>query len=157
LIAVTAPLVGAVTFDSTVEFAHVVLAIVAFSFHVAYGLSLAGGEQQAQVLRGIRRLDSLFALPVYALLLVTGVVLVVRGPWDFTTPWVAVGSGLSVVAALVALLVYTPALRAQVDALERGGPRSAGYLAAARKAGWAGGATAVLVVVVAFLMITKPA
>jgi uncharacterized membrane protein len=145
-----------VTFDTTLEFVHVVLAIVVFAFHVAYGLSLASGGQEVQVLRGIKRLDSLFAPPAYALLLVTGVVLVVRRPWDFTTPWVAVGSALYVVGAVVALVVYTPALRAQVDALERDGPRSPGYRTAARRAGLAGGLTATLVVVIAFLMITKP-
>jgi uncharacterized membrane protein len=154
LIAITVALVAAVTFDSTLKLVHVVLAIVVFAFHVAHGLSLAGVEQQA--LRGVKRLDQLFALPAYAGLLVTGVALVARGPWDFTTGWVAAGGALSVTLTVVALAVYSPSLRAQVDALERSGPASPGYRAAARRAGVAGGLTAVLIVVTAFLMITKP-
>ena len=144
MIAATAVVTAAVTFDSTVKFVHVVLAIVAVGANLSYGIWLAGGED-AQILRGIQRLHERVAVPAYALLGVTGVVLVARGPWDITEPWVAVSSALYVVAVLVAVLAYSPALRARLE----GG-------ASASRATATGGAVTALAVVVTFLMVTKP-
>mgnify|MGYP002336233886 CR=1 FL=1 len=133
------------TFDSTVTFVHVVLAIVVLGSNLTYGIWLAGGGQP-QVLRGIKRLHDRVGVPAFVLLGATGVILLVRGPWDLSTSWVLASLLLYVVALGVAVLVYRPALAAQ---LERGSAPSA-------RAGFAGGATALLVVVIGFLMITKP-
>ena len=139
MIPATAASLAAVTFDSSVKFVHVALAIVVFAFHAAYGLWLAGGSD-AQVLPGLKRLGGIVVVPGYVLLFVTGAVLVVRGPWDFTTGWVAFGIVLSIVGMAVFVAAYLPALRSQ---------RS-------RHAALGGAVSALLVVVVGFLMITKP-
>jgi uncharacterized membrane protein len=153
-------LIAAVSFDSTVKFVHVLLAIVAVGFNASYGVWLAGAgqapEHEGHVLRGIKRLDDRFATPAYVLLLVTGIIQVIRGPWDFTTPWVSAALGLYVVVAAVGVLGYSPALRAQIEALDTHGPRSPEFAAAGRRATLAGTVTGVLVVVILFLMVTKP-
>ena len=153
-------MIGAVTFYSTVKFVHVLLAIVAVGFNASYGIWLAGAgqepEHEGHVLRGIKRLDDRFATPAYVLLLITGAVLVVRGPWDFTTGWVAVALGLYVVVSVVAMVGYSPALRAQIDALDAHGAASPEFAAAGRRATIAGSVTGVLVIVILYLMVTKP-
>jgi uncharacterized membrane protein len=160
LIPASVAVTAAVNFDSSVKFLHVLLAIVAVGFNASYGIWLAGAgqapEHEGHVLRGIKRLDDRFANPAYVLLLLTGVILVVRGPWDFTTPWISASMALYVVVGFVAVLGYSPALRAQIDALEHHGSSSDVYRAAARQATIAGGATATLVIVIIFLMVTKP-
>lgn len=151
---------GAITFDSTLKFVHVLLAIVAVGFNASYGIWLAGAgqapEHEGHVLRGIKRLDDQFATPAYVLLLLTGGLLVVRGPWDFTTTWVAISLGLYVVVSAVAIAGYSPALRAQITALDAHGPQSGEFAAATRRASLTGGVTGVLVIVIIFLMVTKP-
>ena len=125
-------------FDSTVTFVHVVLAIVVLGSNLAYILSIAGGDQP-QVVRGIKRLHDRVAVPAFVLLGATGVVLWARGPWDLTTGWVVASAVLYLVAVGLAVLVYGPAL-----------------IASPSRAAFAGGATALLVVIIGFLMITKP-
>jgi uncharacterized membrane protein len=143
-----------------VKFVHVLLAIVAVGFNASYGIWLAGAgqapEHEAHVLRGIKRLDDRFANPAYVLLLLTGVVLVARGHWGFGTTWVSLAIGLYVVVAAVGLAGYSPALRHQIEALEAAGPQSPEFRAATRRATAMGATTAVLVVVIVFLMVTKP-
>jgi uncharacterized membrane protein len=138
----------------------VLLAIVAVGFNASYGIWLAGAgqapEHEDYVLRGIKRLDDRFANPAYVLLLLTGVVLVIRGHWGFGTTWVSAAIVLYVLVASVALLGYSPALRKQIEALEQSGARSPQYRAAATRATVAGASTAIGVLVIVFLMVTKP-
>jgi uncharacterized membrane protein len=160
LIAASAVLTAAVTFDSTVKFVHVLLAIVAVGSNLSYGIWLAGAGQapahDAHTLRGIKKLHDRLAIPAYVLLGVTGVVLVVRGPWDLTAGWITASSVLYLVALPAAVVGYSPALGGQLVALEKDGPRSPRYRAATRLTATAGGLTATLVVVITFLMVTKP-
>ena len=133
---------------------------MAVGFNASYGIWLAGAgqepEHEAHVLRGIKRLDDRFANPAYALLLVTGVVLVLDGDWGFGTGWVAASVALYAALSALGILGYSPALRRQIDVLEQEGSGSTEYHRAARRAAWLGGTTAVLVVVITFLMVTKP-
>ena len=142
------------------KFVHVLLAIVAVGFNASYGIWLAGAgqapEHEDYVLHGIKRLDDRFANPAYVLLLVTGIILVQRGHWGFGTAWVSIALGLYLVMAAVGLLAYSPALRHQIEALEEHGSQSPAYRRAARQATVAGGITATLVIVIVFLMVTKP-
>ncbi|MEY2477191.1 MAG: hypothetical protein QOG87_2506 [Actinomycetota bacterium] len=160
MIAPTALLTAAVTFDSTVKFVHVLLAILAVGSNLSYGIWLAGAgqapENDAHALRGIKRLHERVAIPAYVLLGVTGVILLARGPWDLLTPWITASCMLYLVGLVAAVLGYAPALKNQLLALEQRGPGSPGYRSATRLTTIAGGLTATLVVVVTFLMVTKP-
>ncbi len=143
------------------KFVHVLLAIVAVGTNATYGIWLARIAKapvptQSHVLRGIKTLDDWFANPAYVLLAVTGAVMVLVGDLRFTTFWIAGGIVLWVVAIALGFGVYTPMLRAQIRALETGGPESDEYRTAAGNARFVGILTAVIVVAVVFLMVTKP-
>jgi uncharacterized membrane protein len=156
LIPATVAVTAAVNVDSSVKFVHVILAIVAVGSNLSYGVWLAGSDDDAHVLRGIKHLHDRVAIPAYVLLGVTGVILVVRGPWGITTPWVAVSSVLYLVALAGAVFASAPALLAQLISLEEHGPQHPIYRAATRYTTLAAGLTGALAIVIIFLMVTKP-
>jgi len=144
-----------------VKFVHVLLAIIAVGFNATYGVWLARVARepvptQSFVLRGIKRLDDWFANPAYVLLAVTGVTMVFVGELKFTTFWIAGGIVLWAIAVALGFFVYTPMLRSQIHALETAGPESADYERYASNARFLGIVLAVIVVVIVFLMVTKP-
>jgi hypothetical protein len=61
-----------------------------------------------------------------------------------------------VVAVLLGLLVYTPTLRKQIAVLESGGRDSAAYRSLASRGMALGIVLAIDVLVIVFLMVTKP-
>jgi len=144
-----------------VKFVHVLLAIIAVGFNATYGVWLARVARepvptQSFVLRGIKRLDDRFANPAYVLLAVTGVTMVFVGELRFTTFWIAGGIVLWAIAVALGFFVYTPMLRNQIQALETVGPESDDYKRHASNARFMGVLLAVIVVVIIFLMVTKP-
>src|SRR5919201_2675924 len=144
-----------------VKFLHVLLAIIAVGFNATYGVELARVPRepvptQSFVLRGIKRLDDWFANPAYVLLAVTGVTMVFLGELRFTTFWIAGGIVLWAVAVALGFFVYTPMLRDQIRALETAGPESEDYRRYAGNARFVGIVLAIMVVLIVFLMVTKP-
>jgi uncharacterized membrane protein len=80
----------------------------------------------------------------------------VRGlPW--TTPWIASGLVLYAAILVIGLFGYTPVLRRQIAAYEAGGADSPEYRRLAARGQQLGIVLAVIVVVIVFLMVTKPA
>jgi uncharacterized membrane protein len=143
-----------------IKFLHVLLAIVAIGFNATYGIWLARAARESEhelfALRGIKTLDDRFANPAYALLLVTGLGMVVVGHLDLSMFWLAAALILYAVLVLLGLGVYTPTLRRQIRALEGPGPASAEYRTFARRCSVVGGLLAAVVIVIVFLMVTKP-
>lgn len=148
------------TLYNFLQYLHVVLAIVAVGFNASYGIWTARAakepEHELHILKGIRTLDDRFANPAYALLLVTGVWMVLVGDLGFDTLWISAALGLYVVMALVAILLFTPALRKQIALVEAGDQRSEAHAALAKRSGVVGGVLAILVLAIVFLMVTKP-
>ncbi|HYG72163.1 MAG TPA: DUF2269 family protein [Actinomycetota bacterium] len=153
------PVLG-LTLYAFLKFLHVLLAIVAVGFNASYALWLARGDREhahtAFALRGVKLLDDRIANPAYALLLVTGISMVIVGDLDLTTFWIATALGLYLVAVVLGLLVYTPTLRRQIQLVESDGPSSPAYAALARRGTVVGIVLAVDVIVIVFLMVTKP-
>jgi uncharacterized membrane protein len=143
-----------------VRFLHVLFAIVAVGFNASYGVWLARAarepEHQGHVLRGIKVLDDRFANPAYGLLLVTGLVMVWVGDVSLTQFWLAAALGLYGLAVLLGLLVYTPTLRNQLRVLDSEGPSSPVFQALSKRGTLVGVALAVDVVIIVFLIVTKP-
>jgi len=149
------------SFFVIVKFLHVMLAIIAVGFNATYGVWLARVARepvptQSFVLHGIKRLDDWFANPAYVLLAVTGVTMVFVGELRFTTFWIAGGIVLWAIAVALGFFVYTPMLRNQIRALETSGPQSEDYRRYASNARFIGIVLALIVVVIVFLMVTKP-
>jgi uncharacterized membrane protein len=144
-----------------VKFLHILLAIIAVGFNASYGVWLVRVARepvptQSFVLKGIKRLDDWFANPAYLLLAVTGVMMVFVGELRFVTFWIAGGIVLWAIAVALGFFVYTPMLRNQIQALETTGPDSDDYKRYASNARFIGILLAVIVVVIVFLMVTKP-
>lgn len=148
------------TMYTTLKFLHVLLAIVAVGFNASYGIWLAAAarnpENEGFVLRRIKVLDDRFANPAYGLLLVTGLLMVWVGDLSLATFWLAAALVLYGVLLVLGLGVYTPTLRRQIRALEDHGPSSPEFRALAGRGTLVGAALGVVVVVIVFLMVTKP-
>lgn len=143
------------------KYVHVLLAIIAVGFNASYGIWLARAakepEHESHVLRTIKVLDDRFANPAYGLLLLTGIVMVLISPLEFEMLWISASIGLWVLLALIGALGYTPTLRRQIALLESGGGGSAEYRSLANRGRLLGIVLAVIVVVIVFLMVVKPA
>jgi uncharacterized membrane protein len=143
------------------KFVHVLLAIVAVGFNASYGVLLGRAarepEHQGHVLRTVKVLDDRFANPAYGLLLVTGLVMVWVGDVDLTQFWLATALVLYAIAVLLGGSLYTPTLRNQIRALDEDGADSPAFRAFSRRGRAVGAVLALDVIVIVFLMVTKPA
>jgi uncharacterized membrane protein len=144
-----------------IKYVHILMAIVAVGFNASYAIwirrAARSPEHLSYALRGVKVLDDRFANPAYGVLLLTGLLMVLTTPeLKLTTFWILLALILFAVTVVLAAAVYTPTLRKQIDALEREGPRSARYQELARRSTWSGILLGVVVVVIVFLMVTKP-
>jgi len=150
-----------ITGYEVVKYVHVLMAIVAVGFNASYAVWLRRAaqapEHRSYVLRGVKILDDRFANPAYGVLLLTGLLMVFTTPaLKLTTFWILVALILYVTTVVLAAAVYTPTLRKQIEALDAGGPETAEYKHLARRQAVTGIVLGVIVVVIVFLMVTKP-
>ena len=142
------------------KFLHILLVVVAVGFNASYGIWLARAarepEHELWALRVIRVLDDRFANPAYALLLVTGLVMVWIGFPRITDLWIILALILYAVMVVVGLAGYTPTLRRQIAMLEAEGPASDAYRRLAGRGRALGLVLAVIVLGIVFLMVMKP-
>ena len=94
---------------------HVASAIVAIGANVTYAIWMSRAHRDLDhlvfAIETIRFLDRRLALPAYAVVLLTGIAMVARGAYSFTTGWIAAAIALyvlAVVAAIVVLMVSKP-------------------------------------------------
>jgi len=138
---------------------HVLAAIVALGGNVGYVFWLSQAERDKAHLgfavAGIRRLDERVTGPAYALLLVSGIVMILAEGWSITEPWLLGGIVLYFASGFVSFFGLTPALRAQLSAAEQdtAGPA---YTSAARRSRQMAWLVVAIVVVVVWLMVVKP-
>jgi uncharacterized membrane protein len=83
--------------------------------------------------------------------------MVVNAGIPFSRLWIAGAIGLWLVLVFVGLGVYTPTLRDQIRVLESEGPGSEEYQRLAARGRSVGIVLAIVVLVIVFLMVTKPA
>lgn len=141
---------------------HVLAAILAVGTNVTYFVWLAAirgrsPAEQSFALETIRKLDARLANPGYAVLPLTGVILVlISEGLGFTTFWIAVAIGLYVLVGVLAGALFAPSLRRQVAMVEAGHADPAAYEAAARRTRTTGLLTMLPVVGILYLMVLKP-
>jgi uncharacterized membrane protein len=145
---------------TTVKFAHILLAIVAFGFNATYALWITRGQRDPNhlefALRGVKFLDDYFANPAYLLLLVSGLTMAFLGRYPITTFWLLAAVILWVIAIAIGYGIYTPTLSRQIRALAASGAQSAEYRAQAARGTVVGIVLAVLVTMILALMVFKP-
>lgn len=138
---------------------HVLAAITAVGSNLTYAFWLrqAGRDRTRLVwtIETIHRLEMRVANPAYAVLFVTGVLMVAGGLYSFETGWIATAIVLYVAVAILGITLYAPAIRRQLAAAEAD-PTSAAYEAAERRSTLLGVVTVAIVLVIVFLMVVKP-
>lgn len=145
---------------SVLKFFHILFAIAAVGANLTYGFWTTGASRAPEVLphvlRRIRALDSFIANPSYALVLGSGIALVWVGRIGFRTTWVVLALALWVVMALLGVGLYSPALKRQIQALDRFGFHSPAYREVARRSTLLGLLVMVPVVLLLAVMVFKP-
>jgi uncharacterized membrane protein len=139
---------------------HILLVIVAVGFNLSYGIWLARAAREPEhlghVLRGVKTLDDRFANPAYGLILVTGLAMTFVAGIPLTTFWIAASLVVYVVLVLMGVLLYSPTLRRQIAMYEAHGAQSPEYQAAARRGQVIGISLAVPLLIILYLMVSKP-
>jgi uncharacterized membrane protein len=138
---------------------HVAAAIVAIGANVTYAIWMSRAHRDRAhlvfVIETIRFLDRRLALPAYGLVLLTGIAMVVRGVYSFTTGWIAAAIGLYLVAVVVGIVAFSPTIRRQLTEARRD-PSSAAYAELARRNNNLTLVTLMVVGAIVVLMVTKP-
>ena len=138
---------------------HIVAAIVAVGSNVTYAFWLrrAGLDRERLVytIEGIQRLDNRIANPAYILVLLSGLGMIALGAFSFTTGWILAAIVLYVALVIVGIAFFSPAIKRQLEEAGRD-PTSTAYAAAAARSNQFGIGTLVVVLVIVFLMVTKP-
>jgi uncharacterized membrane protein len=142
------------------KYVHVVLAIIAVGTNVTYAVWLSRARREPGhlefALKGIKLLDDRLANPAYGLLFVTGLGLLFIGRLRWTTPWVLTAIVFYLIVIGLGARGFTPLLRRQIETLGVGGPQSPEYQVVASKSLRIGILLIIVVLVIAFLMVTKP-
>jgi uncharacterized membrane protein len=142
------------------KFVHILAAIFAVGFNASYGIWLASAGKNPQhtafTLNVVKTLDDRFANPAYGLLLITGIAMVIESDLGFSPFWISAGLGLFILVTLIALFGYTPTLRKQVELAEAGRLDSPEFTQLSKRGTLLGIILGVLVVIIVFLMVTKP-
>lgn len=141
-------------------FIHILAAIAGLGANLTYVLWLSWAQRDEAyfdvAVRGVHRLDRVLTNPAYAVILLTGILLIMgEETWPLDQVWLVAGIILYVVSGVISLTLFVPAIRTQL-AEAAGGPGSPAYQAAARRSrlmAWLGIA---IVVVVVWLMVIKP-
>jgi uncharacterized membrane protein len=141
-----------------VLFAHVLAAMAVVGANLTYvaWLRLAGRDRTrlAFAIGGIRYLDRRLALPSYAVLIVSGLGMVLSGRWSFQL-WLEVAFAMYVGLTYVAIMVFAPALRRLLAAAEAD-PRSEAYAREAKFVRLVFAISMALLLAIAALMVIKP-
>jgi uncharacterized membrane protein len=138
---------------------HVAAAIVAVGANVTFAIWMSRAHRDREhlvfVIETIRVLDRRLANPAYVVVLITGIVMVARGAYSFTTGWIIASIALYVVAVLVGILVFAPTIRRQLAEAKRD-PSGPAYELLARANDRLTLVTILIVGTIVVLMVTKP-
>ena len=145
----------------TLKFLHVVLAIVAVGFNIAYGLIIgrakkAGATELAFALKTVKVMDDYVANPCYILLPITGALMVYVAGYPWKLLWIHMSLALLVVLAALGFGVYSPTLRKQIAALERGGPTDPEFVSLGKRGAMLGGIMGIVGFAILGLRVYKP-
>jgi hypothetical protein len=137
------------------------LAITALGANLTYGAWFARANMNPAfapvALRGIKFIDDWIANPAYLLLLPTGAAMVALGHFSFRTHWISWAMGLWALAILAGYLGYSPALRAQIRAVDVEGINSRPARGLAVRANIYAAVLGILIIAILILMVFRPA
>jgi uncharacterized membrane protein len=143
-----------------VKYIHILSAIIAVGFNISYAVWIVRARSNPAnttfALKGIKFLDDRIANPAYGVLLLSGVLMIFMARYALTTLWLDIALVLYAVMVVLALGVFTPALREQIKLVEGGDTTSAEFTRLAQRAQIVGQALGVIVLVILAMMVFKP-
>lgn len=108
----------------------------------------------------VNKADMFFTAPGVIVLIVTGLTMVMRGPWSITDEgWLLTSILLLAASILIWALVLVPTQKRMAEAAAKGvetGAMPASYRAASKRWAMFGGIATLLPVIIVFLMVLKP-
>ena len=141
------------------KFIHVVAAIVAVGSNFTYVYWQRAAERDPDrllyTLRAVRRLDNLVATPAYVVVVLAGMSMVAFGGYPADAGWILTSFFLFIGIVVFGGAFYGPALKRQIREAEAD-PSTDAYTRAAARANAFGYALLAAVLVIVFLMVTKP-
>jgi uncharacterized membrane protein len=149
------------TWYSLLKYIHVLLAITAVGSNITYAVwnarAAAEPAHAAFALKGISFIDRRVANPAYALLLITGLVLVIISPtWGLGNGWIASALILFALLIVVAVGFFSRVAKRQIQTLETQGQASPTYHRLTQQAQIYGIASMLIVFAIVFMMVVKP-
>ena len=144
-----------------IKWIHVLSAITAVGANATYGIWIIRARREPAVLpfvlHSIKVIDDRVANPLYALLLLTGLTMAFMIPIPLNTPWLMTALILYAIATILGMAVFVPVFRRQIQFLESDGVKSRRFQAAAKQSTVLGLIVALVVLIIVFLMVVKPA
>ena len=139
---------------------HVLAALVAVGATVSYFFWLRRAvlvpESRSFTLETVRLLERRMVIPAYVLVLLTGLGLVDRAGWAWSTPWIELA--LMFLVVLMGLSgLYARTIKGQVALISDGSGDSAEYERLHARARILLALKVVLIIVMVYLMVFKPA
>jgi uncharacterized membrane protein len=143
------------------KWVHILLAIAAVGANITYSVwiqrGMANREALPFALRGVKFINNRIANPGYGLLLLTGIGMALVAETSLLTPWLLLSLILWLALILVGMFGYTPTLRKQIALAESVGADNDEYVSVAWRGTFLGIVAGVIVLVIIFLMVLKPA
>ena len=141
-------------------FLHIAGAIIAFGFGftVPVMVRAAAGDPAAMsfMVRAGMRVGDTIITPTAISMAITGVLMLAVGSPFAKSAWLAVSVVLYVISLVLVFAVQRPAYKQMRAIMESGTPPGPEMAALAKKTRATGGALSGLVLVITFLMVTKP-
>jgi uncharacterized membrane protein len=144
----------------SLKFVHILAAITAVGANITYGVwNARAASEPAHVgfaLKGIKFIDDRIANPAYAVLLLTGLVMVFVNHWPITSLWIILALVLFALLIVIAAAVYTPLLKNQIKLVDAGDTTSPEFSRLERRSRIVGPLIGLVVVLILVLMVFKP-
>jgi uncharacterized membrane protein len=143
---------------------HIVAAVVGFGTTFAESITFPVAMKMDKrhlpyVHRLQRTINKYFAVPGLVVVVATGFYQVSDRDWDLGKPWLSISLGLVALIAVLNIAYFIPEdrkLEAMITRDLAEGEPSVEYMKRSRNTGIAGAATGLMLVVIIFLMVTKP-
>ncbi len=143
------------------KYIHILSAIAAFGANITYALWLIRAKKNPETLaftlRTVKVMDDWIATPAYVLLFPTGWWMASIAKWQLTTPWILSALILYALVSVLGLAIYSPVLRKQIALAETVGPQTAEYKKISNRGAMVGAMLNLIVLIIIFLMVAKPA
>jgi len=149
------------TLHTFLKYIHIVSAIAALGANITYALWITRAKKNPGALtftlRTVKIIDDWIATPAYVLLFPSGWWLTTLAGWSLTTPWIFTSLLLYAMVSIIGLGIFSPTLKKQIAIAEGQGSDTPEYKKTSARSNTIGIALNILVLIIIYLMVAKPA